>query len=573
MKTIAKWILPLILAIALIGSAVWYMFEYDRETVQEFLVSQARSCAQKGNFNGATWFYDLSYQLSDQDQNVAIELAEIYKSVGNYTKAESTLTNAIADGASVELYIALCNTFVEQDKLLDAVTMLDKITDPTLKAELDALRPEAPQVDMEPGFYTQYITLNFSHTGSVLYVTTDGVYPSTEMEPSSGTVTLDQGETKIYAIALGENGLVSPVAIFNYTVGGVIEEVTLSDPAIEFAVRETLMFGSDTAIFTSDLWTITEFTVPGEAQSLEDLAFLSRLEKLVIADRTIPDLSFLSGMSNLRELEITGCRVESGMNVICALPSLQKLTMTGCGLSTIAELAGARMLLELDLSNNAIGNLEPLANMTALEKLDLSENAVSDLTVLAGLPQLRELDLSHNAVNSIVPLTSCANLTVLDVSYNAVTEISAVTNLTGLTVFAAGHNSISDISPLSVCTQIQKLDVSNNALTDISSISGMTELMELDFSYNAVAVLPALAENCPLTVIRGEHNLLTDVSALAKAASLNYVYLDYNAELKDIAFLINCTQLVQVNVYATAVPTDSVNALIDRSIIVNFDPT
>lgn len=573
MKTIAKWILPLLLVAALIGSAVWYMFVYDRETVEDFLVAQARSCAQEGNFRAATWFYGLSYQLSDQSQNVAIELADIYKSVGNYTKAESTLTSAIADGASPELYIALCKTFVEQDKLLDAVTMLDKITDPGLKAQLDALRPAAPQVDLEPGFYNQYITLNFTHSGKTLLATTDGEYPSLEKPMAEPSVSLDQGETKIYALSIGENGLVSPLSIFNYTVGGVIEQVTLADPVLEFAIRELLLFGTDTDIYTSDLWTITEFTVPAEAESLEDLALLTHLEKLTIADRKLDSLSFLAGMTLLQELRITGCRVEDTMSFIASLPSLEKLTLSGCSLSSVAELAPARMLLELDLSNNAIGNLEALANMTALEKLDLSENAVSDLSVLAGLPQLKELDLAHNAVSSIVPLTSCAGLTRLDISYNNVTEISALTNLSGLTHFAAGHNSVSDLSPLASCTLLEYLDVSHNAVTDIAPVSGMGKLRELNFSYNAVAVLPALAKDVPLTVINGEHNLLTDVSPLGTCAALNYVYLDYNAELKDISFLINCSQLVQVNVYATAVPTDSVNALIDRSVIVNFDPT
>ena len=85
MKKIVKWILPLLLICALIASAVWYMFVYDRDTVQDFLISRARICAQRGDFEGATRFYDLSYQLSEQDQNVAIELADIYRSAGNYT--------------------------------------------------------------------------------------------------------------------------------------------------------------------------------------------------------------------------------------------------------------------------------------------------------------------------------------------------------------------------------------------------------------------------------------------------------------------------------------------------------
>lgn len=573
MKKIVKWFLPLVLVVALIGSAIWYMFVYDRDTVQDFLVAMARKCAEDGNFEGATWFYDLSYQHSDEDQNVAIELAEIYASVGNYTKAEYTLANAIADGGSVELYTALCKTYVAQDKLLDAVTMLDNITDPALKAELDALRPVIPVTDAEPGFYNQYITLNLQHGGQTLYVTTDGNYPSTEASPYAEPITLEQGETKIYAISVGENGLVSPLAIFHYTVGGVIEPVTLTDSVMEYLVREKLMFGADTVIYTSDLWTIEELTVPAEVEDLSDLALMTHLKKLTIADRQIPSLSFLSGMTGLEELSITGCRIGEGMGVIGTLPSLKKLTLSDCGLSTIADLSNALVLKTLDLSNNAIGDISPLAGMTALEKLNLSENAVGDLTTLAGLPQLRILNLSHNAISSMVPLTSCAAMNELDVSYNSISDLSAVSNMSGLTHFYAAHNAITAVSALSGCTALVELDVSNNAITELSGLSGLAALEDLNFAHNAVAVLPSFPEDSALNTVNGEHNVLTDVSSMGKMEALNYVYLDYNAELADISFLVNCHQLVQVNVYGTAVPTDSVNQLIDRSVIVNFDPT
>jgi len=37
MKRIMKWVFPLLLVALLIGSAGWYMFVYDRSTVQDFL--------------------------------------------------------------------------------------------------------------------------------------------------------------------------------------------------------------------------------------------------------------------------------------------------------------------------------------------------------------------------------------------------------------------------------------------------------------------------------------------------------------------------------------------------------
>ena len=146
MKKLIKRIIPLLLIVALIASACWYIFVYDRETVRDFLMAQARNCAQNGHFEAATWFYDISYEFAGEDENVAVDLAQIYKDSGNYTKAERTLVSAIADGATSELYIALCQTYVEQDKLLDAVNMLDKVADPAIRPSWTpcALRPPSP---------------------------------------------------------------------------------------------------------------------------------------------------------------------------------------------------------------------------------------------------------------------------------------------------------------------------------------------------------------------------------------------------------------------------------------------
>lgn len=573
MKKTFKFLITLLLVAALIGSAVWYMFIYDRATVQDFLVGQARSCAQNGKFDTAAWFYNLSYKLSGEDQNVAIELADIYKSVGNYTKAEHTLTNAIADGGNAELYAALCRTYVEQDKLLDAVNMLDNISDPVIKAELDARRPAAPTADFDSGFYNQYIDLTFTHDTGTLYVTTNGEYPSTGDEAYSAPITLTTGETKIYALTVSEDGLVSPLSILSYTVGGVVEQVTLTDPAIEGMIRQTLLFGQDTPIYTSDLWTITEFTVPAEATALEDLAHLTHLQQLTLVNRNVESLDFLSTMSMLQSLDLSGCNISGSMAVLPTLPDLKKLSLANCGLSSIADLTGSPSLTTLDLSGNAIGDISPLGSLLSLQSINLANNAVTDLSALSGLNQLSSLDLSHNAVASLAPLSLCTGMTYLDVSNNKVTQVNALETLPSLTYFNASHNAIADVSALAGCTELAYLYLDNNTLTDISAISGMSKLLELDFSHNSVTILPALPSGCPLVSVNGEYNLLTDISPLGALQSLNYVFMDYNTELADISFLINCTQLIQVNVYGTKVPTDMANALIDRSIIVNFDPT
>lgn len=570
MKKVMKWVIPLLLVALLIGSAGWYMFVYDRATVQDFLTVQARNCAQSGNYEAAAWFYDQSYKLAGADEHVAIELAGIYSSAGNYTKAENTLSSAIADGGNVELYIALCEVYVEQDKLLDAVNLLDNITDPSIKAELDALRPSAPVADYEQGLYNEYISLTFTSNGPSIYVTADGTYPSTADNLFTEPVQLPAGETRLFAVSVAENGLVSPLADMIYTVGGVVEAVTLTDPVIDSTIRSQLLFGAETPLYSNDLWKITEFEMPAEAASTDDLKQLTHLKKLSIHDRPLDSLEFLSTMTVLEELDLSGCDLPDDLSAIATLPALKVLNLSDCGISTISTLAMATGLTHLNVSSNAIGDVSVLSSMPLLSVVDLSHNAVTDLSCVTALPQLTELNVSFNSIASVGPVGVCTLLKKLDITNNQITDISALSALTSLTHFYAGYNQLADVNVLVGCIGLQELNISHNALTDITALSSLVNMKDFDFSYNDVTVLPALPKDSALHTINGEHNFMEDISALGGMTNLAYVYMDYN-NISDISFLEDCSGLVQVNVYGTNV-TD-VYTLIDMGVIVNYDPT
>ena len=569
MKKAIKWILSILLVALLIGSAVWYLFVYDTGTVQEFLVAHARRSADNGHFETAEFLYNWSCKLSGDTEAVAIELADIYKDSGNYTKAEVTLTNALAQAPSTRLYMALSKTYVEQDKLLDAVTMLDNISDQAIKAELDAQRPSMPQVNYEPGYYNEYISLTFTASGGTLYVTSDGEYPSIADAPYDTPITLDAGQARIQALTVADSGLVSPLADLSYTVGGVVEEITIEDAAVAADLRSKLMYGENTPIFSNDLWTITEYVLPAEAESAEDLRYLTQLTRLTISGRQLDSLEFLSGLTHLEELNLDGCKL-ADLTPIASLPALKKLSLSGCNLSTIAQLDGAQALEKLNLSSNAIGDITVLGSMPMLKVVDLSHNAVTDLTAVSGLNQLEELDVSYNSIGSVAPAGVCASLKKLDITNNAVSDLSPLATLTGLTHFYAGYNALTDVSVLAGCLELQELNISNNKLVDISGLSVLVKLTHFDFSYNDVEVLPAFPTDCALIEINGEHNFMEDISALGGMEHLNLVFMDYN-NLTDISFLADCPVLEQVNVYGTNVT--NVEALLNRSIIVNYDPT
>lgn len=571
MKKSIRIIIPIILTAAIILCMAWYLFVYDRAFTRDMLLSIARYSESQGNHSVAAWFYEQAYSQAGDNDAVAIELAEQYKSSGNYTKAEYTLSNAIADGGGIDLYIALCKTYVEQDKLLDAVNMLNSITNADIKAQLDSMRPSAPSAVPEPGFYSQYISVTVEAEGGTLYVSADGQYPSTEDAPYTEAIALEDGENTIYAIAVADNGLVSPLSIFGYTVGGVVEKMEFSDSAVEAEVRKLLNVSEDTDLYTNDLWTITAFTMPADAASYADLKHMPFLESLVIENGVSGELLNLSSLANLTKLKISGVSVsEEVLGAIAALPMLKNLTLQSCSLSSIAPLENAKGLITLDLNNNTIRNIDAIRAMQNLQELNLQHNAVSDLSALSASTSLTKLDVSFNALASLSPISGLTRLTWLDAGTNSITDLGDIGKLTSLAYLSLKSNQLTNVSAVAACTTLTDLNISSNALTDIASLSALTNMLYFDFSYNQVTSLPTFPKDCALVTINGSNNQLSSLDSLGGLENLNNVHMDYNAEISSVDALAKCPVLIEVNVYATKV-TD-VTVLTNQSIIVNYNP-
>lgn len=578
MKKFFKIIIPIILVLVILASIGWYLFIYDRDFTRDMLLQGARYFDAQGNHAISAWFYDRAYEQAVDNDAVAIELAEQHKADGNYTKAEYTLTRAISDGASTELYLALCKTYAEQDKLLDIVKLLDAAladtssVEPLVKQELQALRPAAPVCSPDAGFYSQYIDATVTAESGTLYVNPKGEYPSIHDAPYSEPIDLADGENTLYAIAVSENGLVSPLSVFGYTIGGVIEEVTFADAAMETAVRLHLGVDENVTLYTNDLWDLTYFTVPSEAKDLSDMRHMIFVEDLAIDSVPSGQLSYLSNLTNLVSLQIRNTSVSADdLKLIGSLPNLQNLTLSGCGLSTASGLESATSLVYLDLSQNTIRDLTPIQSITGLQTLIMHHNALNDLAALSNLENLKMLDVGYNLLASINPVFNCTSLVNLNAEKNTLTSLAGIEKLSSLQVLNLAGNTLSDLSPVAGCVNMSDLNVSENFLTDITSLSVLNQLQTLNFSRNSVTQLPEFETTCALITIDGSHNQIASLDALKGLENLNNVFMDYNEELESIEPLVGCPRIIQVKVYGTKVA--EVSALLDMDVIVEFDPT
>ena len=557
----------LILAILAGGLFALYYFLWTPENLDAL----GDRSMESGHYDRAIWFYSKAADMDPENPEYVLDLADACIMGGSYTKAERSLVTYIRKAPSTELYAKLSSLYVAQDKLLDAQNLLDNITDPTFRSELDAMRPQAPVFSPESGEYSEYINLELTGEGSIYY-SMDEQYPSREDAPYAEAIALPAGATHVKAIIVGDNGLVSPIVEADYLIVGVVEEVNFVSSELETYIRESLYIPRTSPVYTSDLWTVTELSVPYDVSDYSDLNYFTNLTSLRIEDSTVSDYSFLLNTPDLEKLYLPGCMIsEETMEYIGGLLKLKELDLSNCSLSTITPIGNLTKLELLDLSGNSISDISAFASVSELRTLDLGSNAVTTLDSLAEATKLEVLDISENSVTTLTPLMNCASLININACGNQLTEIYVAYNLISLQHILIARNSVADLSPLASCPNLTYVDASQNAVTDISFMGALANLTYVDVSHNAITAIPALPEGARLQQFYASYNQLSDISPLVGLQELTYVDIDYNTEVEEIESLAACPLIVQVDAFGTKV--SSVTALTNMGAIVNFDPT
>lgn len=571
MKRALKTGIILLALILLFGGAYLYFFVISPKTTASVLIYWGNHATEKGKNERASKLYGWAYDLDSTNSNVALSLAQSYAKSGNYTKAEYVLlTTKKANPDNIDLYLELSRVFIAQDKLLDAQMLLDG-ADPSVFDRLEAMRPAAPVFTPEGGYYTEYIDLSISAESSKVYVSLDKEYPSVFSAPFE-TTTLPGGTTLARALVV-ENGLVSELTTEEYTITGVIERVELKDPALDSYVREMLFLSPTQKMMTSDLWGITELVVPEETSSLDDLSYFVGLQSLSLTSTCGSDLSFLTQMPNLQSLSLIGCTATSDLlEMIGSCTALKYLSLSDCGLSTIAPLSALKNLEVLDLSENFINDLTPLNSCTGLRELNLFDNAITDTAQLSVNTELVILNLSSNSLESVNGLKGCTKLEELYLSNNSLDSLACITSMPKLRILEASKNQLLRVDEIASCPDLERVDLSENVLEAIDGMEKLSKLVYLNINYNDVKEIPDFPDDSCLQQIYAAHNFLEDLEGLQNLLQLNYVDMDYNnIDSADIEWLLTCPMLVQINAFGTNV--DNIDAFENTSIIVNYNPT
>ena len=157
------------------------------------------------------------------------------------------------------------------------------------------------------------------------------------------------------------------------------------------------------------------------------------------------------------------------------LRGIKVLEAGGLGIKNLEGIEHLVNLRVLNLVDNRVENVAPLARLKSLEELSLRNNGIIDISTLglealAGLPGLKTLSLRHNVVRFD------------DAPQVRLSDISILEAFTDLEHLILRDNHIEDIKPLSGLTNLETLDISQNPLEkgDISPLGGLTLLKSLN---------------------------------------------------------------------------------------------
>ncbi len=552
MKHALKVLIPLILIIALLAAACWFFIYQRPDLTMSVFAYWGDRFYDAGRYERAEFFYSTASKLMPDNEVLPIQLADSYVKDGNFTKAEYTLVSAITRNPnSVHLYAALSGVYVQQDKLLDAEQMLDRITNSGVKAAIDSLRPSTPVISPESGYYSEYIDVTVSTASGVIYSAMNTDYPSLETDIYTAPITLDGGETKIVAISVAENGLVSDAAYAGYTVGSVVEPVTVQDRALDAYVRGLLEKTAAEELMSDELWEITEIDLPEDVKDLSDLRMFDGLLSLTIHNSNNLDLSILSELTTLKTLVLSGCTISPAvMECICTLPDLEHLELAGC----------------------AVSNINPMVGLMKLQYLDLTNNSVSDLTALSALAELKDLYLTNNPVKSITYLNNCLKLERLHIENCGVSKLSSIAGNPSIQELYCSGNEIDDISVLSDCSALSVIDITDNNVEDISVLADLPELTVFIADRNRITAIPDFDEQTSkLWKFFVNDNKIDSLEGLRDLTWLNYIHIDYN-KVTDLSCVKDCSTLMQIDAWDNPIDLEQLPEIEAIGIRVIYNP-
>ncbi|MCC2548489.1 hypothetical protein LJY25_18725 [Hymenobacter sp. BT175] len=255
-------------------------------------------------------------------------------------------------------------------------------------------------------------------------------------------------------------------------------------------------------------------TVPGQddvllfkegVKDFSPLYALRGLKKLIIKNKNLINLSFLSSMTDLNELVIESDSVKSFVE-LAACQQLVKVTIKSNSLVDLGFAVSLGTLNTLFVTTNKELNLEPLAQCKGLIMLNILDANIKSFETIASLQELSSLGLVRATVDSFKLRKQLRNLKRFTFTgSNQKFEMGFLDKLPK-TLEDLSIENIDDINKVSILSsfvRLKKLSIEKSRIGDLKFTKNLIDLEQIS--------------------IRGTS--ISDISPLLKLPKLNFLFI------------------------------------------------
>ncbi|MBQ6823785.1 MAG: leucine-rich repeat domain-containing protein [Clostridia bacterium] len=528
-----KWALYGLSCAATLLAGLLFFLLFLRGPFASVLTKQGAKALEEKDYGKAAAKYATALSLKKNREAIYLGYGRALIGLEDSEGAIAVLEKGIDRfGGAEELYLCKVQAMVADGAIGDAVDFLANIDNSYINKSIQAARPGDLTYSPSMGKYSraQKVTLT-QRPGETIYYTLNGTDPTMNSAIYKEPITVSTTST-LTAIAVSEDGLVSPRLRLEYEINNAHEAIQFTDDKIEQMVRISLGRPSG-SIYAAQLLSVTDLVstdAEGSIRSLKDLEYMPSLRSLWITDELlIEDYAPLAGLSELKILCLSGCALSD---------------------RDLTHLSGLTELTELTLNNNRLTTLQPLRKLTALEFLNVSDNELSSTDTLAEFSSLKWLYLAQNSILNLDGISTLTELQGLNVSGNYISDLSPLTGLTKLTELHLRGNAPKNLKKLSTLPALAYVDVSGCDLASLSVFNDYKALSCLYAADNRIASLSTFKG--ALTELSVSGNPLVDISPLSSQGKLKILEAA-NTQITDISCLSTMNELTYLDISGTPV--------------------
>ena len=311
-----------------------------------------------------------------------------------------------------------------------------------------------------------------------------------------------------------------------------VEVVEIEDDELREIIMETLNVGNMNQITVGKMAEMTELNISNSiVTNLSGLEAAVNLEILLARSVDIADLSPLSGLDKLKEIDMRDANMDSetDLSFLSNLNMIEKIDFQNTAVDNISVLSGKNTLTHINLRQTNVVDISALQGMVQLVFLNLNRagggNGIDNPEITIPMENLYYLSLRNTNVGDELMAQIFANKTQMVEANIRNTEITDIQFL--VSVFEAGAftQELSDLYDNKI-----SLDLQNNAITNLCVIEDWVDNFpqgELEWSTTAGDF-----NNCdgddPVT---GDHEFIEDEALLT--AILNTLGLENYQDLTE----------------------------------------